>query len=222
MMYGTIAAKESVRPKLDSLTRKIQDTITDIAGSFIYIGFLLWEARDEKYYLEGGYCDIVEYAEKELNFKKSSTYNFINICLRFSQRVDGTNRPSYQITNTYKKFSYSQLCEMLSLSERQCQQVEPTMTVKQIREVKKTVNVEVSTADVVPVSVQTSGIHAIELKSCPFCGGAAEYQQFANPKYFYNVRCTVCGCHTDGFVLSTSSSANDNKKRNADVWNCRV
>lgn len=62
-----------------------------------------------------------------------------------------------------------------------------------------------------------------DLLPCPFCGGKAEYQQFANPKNNYCVRCTVCFCGTDGYRLSKrDNSKAENKAANADVWNRRV
>lgn len=37
----------------------------------------------------------------------------------------------------YQQFNYSQLCEMLSMSDKQREKVTPDMTVKQIRELKR-------------------------------------------------------------------------------------
>lgn len=60
-----------------------------------------------------------------------------------------------------------------------------------------------------------------KLKPCPFCGGKAEYQQFANPKHYYRVRCIDCHCCTDGFRLNASDNPEENKAANATVWNNR-
>lgn len=63
----------------------------------------------------------------------------------------------------------------------------------------------------------------LQLKTCPFCGGKAEFQQFANPKNFYKVECTQCSCGTDGFRLCRSeNSGTENKAANAAVWNRRA
>ena len=62
-----------------------------------------------------------------------------------------------------------------------------------------------------------------ELKLCPFCGGKAEFHQFANPKNFYGVKCTQCSCGTDGYKLCRSeNTAQENKAANAHVWNHRA
>jgi hypothetical protein len=137
-MVALTPMEKSSAPSLHSLTGKIQEELYRVAGSFLYIGYLLWEAKEDKYYLEGGYSDIYAYAQAELGFKKSSTCNFINVCLKFSERAHpGDPKPTYQITNEFKKFSYSQLCEMLSMSDKQHELVSSEMTVKEIREIKK-------------------------------------------------------------------------------------
>lgn len=71
---------------LESTTKKITETINKVKDDFMYIGFLLWEVRELKHYTAKGYSSVIEYAEKELNFKQASTYNFISICERFSER----------------------------------------------------------------------------------------------------------------------------------------
>ena len=65
------------------VTQKIKQAMHDAAQHFVYIGFLLWEVRQYKYYWENGYDSVYEYAEAELGFKRSSTKNFIAICENF-------------------------------------------------------------------------------------------------------------------------------------------
>ncbi len=62
----------------------------------------------------------------------------------------------------------------------------------------------------------------LKLKPCPFCGGKAEYQQFANPKNSYKVACTVCRCQTYGYDCPTEGTHTDNKSMQAEIWNRRV
>lgn len=123
------------------LTNKIRGALFDIAHSFVYIGFLLAECDYYETYKEWGYSSIHEYALDQFGFKKSSTYNFINICKQFSdneQNAKNLNFPyAMTIKGDYREFNYSQLVEMLSMNEKQRSQVTPDMSVKQIREVKK-------------------------------------------------------------------------------------
>ncbi len=132
--YASLHPQSTDSVNLDSLTNKIRKEIVNIAGSFLYIGFLLWECQTQKIYLERGYKNIYEYALSELGFKKSSTYNFINVCLRFSEYSGAS--PSYRLSLTYSKYSYSQLVELLSLTDEKISSVTPDMTVKEIKQMK--------------------------------------------------------------------------------------
>lgn len=125
------------------VTEKIKKAMYDAAKQFVYIGFLLWEVKEYHYYEASGYQDVYDYAEKELNFKKSSTKNFIAVAETFGNKYYDsfeTSRailPTMQLKPEYNKFNYSQLVEMLSMSESKRKQVKPDMTIKQIREIKK-------------------------------------------------------------------------------------
>lgn len=116
------------------VTEKIKQAMYDAAKQFVYIGFLLWEAQQNGYYQEGGYRDIYEYAETELNFKRSSTKNFIAIATEFGS---DNSRHTMSMQPKYEQFNYSQLCEMLSMSPAQREQAQPSMTVRELREIKK-------------------------------------------------------------------------------------
>lgn len=123
------------------VTEKIKKAMYDAANQFVYIGFLLWEVQEYGYYREKGYSSVYEYAETELGFKKSSTKNFIAINYEFGCRDDRPRGIAHQRTMSlqpqYKQFKYSQLCEMLSMSDKQREKVTPDMTVKQIRDLKR-------------------------------------------------------------------------------------
>lgn len=125
----------------NGVTEKIRRAMFDAARQFVYIGFLLWEVQEYGYYMEKGYASVYEYAERELGFKKSSTKNFIAINYQFGSRDGRPCGIAHERTMTlqpkYEQFNYSQLCEMLSMSDKQREKVTPDMTVKQIRELKK-------------------------------------------------------------------------------------
>lgn len=125
------------------VTEKIKRAMYDAAKQFVYIGFLLWEVKEYHYHNEAGYKDVYEYAEKELGFKRSSTKNFIAVACTFGNQYYGqfnekyVQLPSMTLKPEYKDFNYSQLTEMLSMSEPQRQKINPDMTVKEIRAIKK-------------------------------------------------------------------------------------
>lgn len=117
-------------------TNKIKHAFYNIAREFVYVGFLLAECDYYETYKEWGYSSIHEYALDRLGLKKSSTYNFINVCKAFTEPTE-CMPCSYFMKDKYENFNYSQLVEMLSMSDKQRSQVTPDMSVKQIREVKK-------------------------------------------------------------------------------------
>lgn len=127
----------------NGVTEKIKKAMYEAAKQFVYIGFLLWEVKEYQYYVTSGYKDVYEYAEKELNFKKSSTKNFIAVATEFGNKyynspiTSCSYLPTMNLKPEYKDFKYSQLVEMLAMSEPQRKKIKPEMTVKQIREIKK-------------------------------------------------------------------------------------
>lgn len=127
----------------NGVTEKIKRAMYDAAKQFVYIGFLLWEVEQYKYFIAGGYKDVYDYAAQELNFKRSSTKNFIAIARTFGNKYyDQYNQiysqlPTMNLKPEYKDFNYSQLVEMLAMSDKQREQVKPDMTIRQIREIKK-------------------------------------------------------------------------------------
>lgn len=121
---------------LDGHTQKIKKTLCRISDDFIYIGFLLWEVNKFKYFESKGYSNIIEYAENEFGFKKSQTYNFIGVCEKFS-RYTSSGYPSIHIDDKYKDYSFSQLCEIKVLKGDLINEVDPGMSSRQIKELKK-------------------------------------------------------------------------------------
>lgn len=145
------------------VTQKIKDAMKDAARQFVYIGFLLWEVKTYEYHYELNYSSVYEYAETELGFKRSSTKNFIAICEQFGKKSDNfKDLPTMHLDERFNDYSYSQLTEMLSMSAKQREQATPSMTVKQLREIKKSDNQPKQPAMVQPdpkpeASSQTSG-----------------------------------------------------------------
>lgn len=121
---------------LEGHTQKIRKLVEGIADDFCAIGFYLWEINKYKWYEIKGYKSIVEFGLNELGFKKSSTYNFIGICEKFSIRNGDYMTAS--LCDKYKPYSYTQLSEMLSISLVDPSEVVPaTATKQEIRDIKK-------------------------------------------------------------------------------------
>lgn len=139
------------------LTSKIKNALAEAASNFIYIGFLLKEADDLKYYLEGGYDNIYDYCEDNFGFGRSSTNNFIRVYRQFGS----TN--GIGLLDSYKAYSYSQLTEMCSMNVKQLNKCNPYMSVRELRAIKSnkpfSIKVKDTSASVVdkPIVFQTSG-----------------------------------------------------------------
>lgn len=147
----------------------IKGYLCDIANNYLLIAFRLYEIEINQSYKRAGYKNIVEACQDKLNFKKSTTYNLIGIVKRFGQ-PDECGRITYQ-SFVNNRYSYSQLCEMLSLSNNQIEKINPDMTVKEIREIKKT-SEKVQTSGMIVskdylsdlVAMQAQRIHELELE----------------------------------------------------------
>lgn len=113
--------KEFINTKLQSMTR-----------DYIAIGYYLKYVRDHELYLEDGYKDIFDFADREYGMKKPTVNHCIKVNTEFS--VDG-NSPIPD--EKYISFSRSQLQELLYVSEDDREKVTPEMTVKEIRDVRK-------------------------------------------------------------------------------------
>lgn len=120
----------------------IQRSLKRIGDSYMQIGKSFKEIRDESLYfgsfrnlanyehVDSWYSTFEDYIEDKYNLKRSSAYALIGVYEQFGTK-DGS------VSAAYAAYNFSQLVEMLSLTEEQREQVKPTMTVKEIRALKK-------------------------------------------------------------------------------------
>ncbi len=129
----------------------IKSDLCDIANTYLNIAYRVYEI-DTRIRKDGRKCkykNIVDACEKELGFKKSTTYNMLKVVKTYG--VDDKGKISYRQLTTYTKYSYSQLVEMLSLGSEQRAAITPDTPVSAIRMLKK------SNEKDKPESFQTSG-----------------------------------------------------------------
>lgn len=107
-----------------------RENLTGMVETFIAAGYYLKVMQGE--YEQHGYKTIWECAEAELGLKKSEASRAMSMNSKYS--VDG-NTPYIQ--EKYKQYSKSQLQEMLKMADDQIEQVDPDMTIREIREIKK-------------------------------------------------------------------------------------
>ncbi len=134
VVYGMINFGEERELARASLKYILSD-MCDIKKSYVRLGFHLWEFSKMKYYYDFGYASLEEFSDVNLGLDKSAVSRCINVFCRFAVK-DGFNYKMF-LQDRYKEYSYSQLCEMLSMDDETIRKVKPEMTIKQIRELKK-------------------------------------------------------------------------------------
>lgn len=146
--------------------------MNDIRKSYIKLGFHLSEFERMEYYKDFGYASLQEFCDVNIGLDKSAVSRCIGVFRSFNASLDSryvngtiTKGSAMELGTCWQKFSYSQLCEMLSLDDKMRELVKPEMTIKQIRELKKKKNVS---------HVATSQPeNALDLKKYENCYGAA-------------------------------------------------
>ena len=115
----------------------VRNDINEIKSHFIKLGFHLEEISRCEIYKVFGFDDFYEFCEANFHLSRSTVSRHINLFLRFSMRNGKYETPTMFIADRWKDYSYSQLCEMLPLKDKQIQEIKPEMTIEQIREYKK-------------------------------------------------------------------------------------
>lgn len=146
IIHGSYGIGYKSEPREAALTsvKYIYSDLTDIRKYYIRLGFHLEEFRRCNYCVDFGYSCMYEFCEKNLGMDKSAVSRCINVYLAFNaanenKYVSGTvsHGCAMELSDSFKDYSYTQLCEMLPLSPEDRKKVKPDMTVKQIRELKK-------------------------------------------------------------------------------------
>lgn len=116
----------------------VHTDLNDLQRSYIRLGFHLSEIRDMLYYRQFGYLDFYNFCAANFGLDKSIVSRLIDVSSAFCLKKKGSPfKKSMYIDDKYKDYSYSQLCEMLPLSDGQRSLIKPNMTIKQIRDIKK-------------------------------------------------------------------------------------
>lgn len=145
IVYGIMNLRKE-RELARASVRYILTDLNDIRKQYIRLGFHLHEFKTCKYYEDFGFATLEEFCAVNLGLDKSTVSRCIDVWYEYSaatsysysyhldQRERGSNLEIHERWNMY---SYSQLVEMLPLSPDQRLQIKPEMTIRQIREFKK-------------------------------------------------------------------------------------
>lgn len=117
--------------EIDSL---LFNTFEDVAKNFINIGGHLNNIKENEYYILLDYSDIYSYSFDRFKLSKTATKNFINLFRKFGEEIFENE---YDLKDEFKEYSYSQLVELVSLPEEKLIEYSPSLTIKEIRSLKK-------------------------------------------------------------------------------------
>ncbi len=120
--------KVGYEDSIDIIREELQKT----RKSFIKIGWYLKHIHDNKFYEQGDYANIYDFAMEKFRFSQPTTTRYIKLCEEFS-----VNHNSPELDQKYEDYNISQLFEMISMKQDQIEQVSPEMTVTEIREIKR-------------------------------------------------------------------------------------
>ena len=120
--------------KLEVDCESIRKDIKECGKFYITVAYKVYEIYYYETYKER-YKNIVECCENEFGFKKSTTYNLLNIVKKFGTVEDGMI--TYKSVCKYTNYSYTQLVCMLGLSSEHLETITPDTKISEIHKKKK-------------------------------------------------------------------------------------
>lgn len=146
IVYGP--CKDYIKDEISELTlasvKYMFSDLTDIRKFYLRLGFHLVEFYNMCGYMDFGFNTLYDFCEANLGLDKGAVSRCMNVYWEFNAKNDVKRIGNYEshgsamdLSERWKDYSYTQLCEMLPLTEDQRKKVTPDMTIKQIREYKK-------------------------------------------------------------------------------------
>lgn len=114
----------------------IRDDIADIKKRYIALGYHLSEFDKNEYFKEYGYSNLDDFVLANFNIDKKALSRILSVYYKFSEPY------KIYVSEKYSEYSYSQLCEMVSLKDEELKSVTPKMTIRDIRDYKKSLKNE--------------------------------------------------------------------------------
>ncbi len=105
-----------------------------VTDYYISIGYNFKKILNEKMYIQLGYNSLFEYSKDRFNLSETTTKNFMYLFNKFGSL---TTYGEAALADEYKDYSYSQLVELVSVPEEKINDYIPSLTVSEIRVVKK-------------------------------------------------------------------------------------
>lgn len=142
---------KEILPFAKSFLEHAKQDLSDIGNRYFMLGCRLWEARQYKYVEALGYTSIEQLSELEFDLGRSSTYNLINVFIRFCARGEDGQYKAW-VDPKYKNYKYSQLIEMekaVCLPYDIEKQIPPSTPVRTLKEYIKYLNTHTGTSKTV-------------------------------------------------------------------------
>ncbi|WP_419032492.1 hypothetical protein [Dysgonomonas gadei] len=112
--------------------KELDNLFRDVTKNFIRIGFHLLHFKETREYKPLGYSRFDDFVKKEYGLSKSTAYNFINVCVKYSAK-DNDGKPTRILAKEYQKYTSSQLIAMLRMNEDAIAQIDPDKTAREIK-----------------------------------------------------------------------------------------
>lgn len=132
MNYGNDTISDGAKGSFEY----IRQDIADIKKRYIALGFHLSEFDKNEYFKEYGYSNLDDFVLANFNIDKKALSRILSVYYKFSAPY------KIYVSEKYSEYSYSQLCEMVSLKDDELKSVTPQMTVRDIRDYKKSLKNE--------------------------------------------------------------------------------
>lgn len=110
---------------------EIKKDMVGIVKSFVRIGWLLTRIDRSAAYKMDGYSTITEFAKAEYNMTASGVSRFMDVYERYSENGD-----TPELKEQYRAFNFSQLTEMLQLTDQEQEMFRPEVKRETIRDFK--------------------------------------------------------------------------------------
>lgn len=110
---------------------EIKKDMVGIVKSFVRIGWLLTRIDRSAAYKMDGYSTITEFAKAEYNMTASGVSRFMDVYERYSENGD-----TPELKEQYRAFNFSQLTEMLQLTDQEHEMFRPEVKRETIRDFK--------------------------------------------------------------------------------------
>lgn len=126
--------------KLNTASKKIAKIGTTVRKNLFELGAVLSEVNENELYIDDGFKNVAEYAEKTFGIKKSTTYNLVRIGSEFTAPELESNLPhdegnDFTTTQIVKIFPIKEHNKIVELVE--AEKITPDMSCKEIEKAVK-------------------------------------------------------------------------------------